>query len=325
MDMSTAAFWGALLKIIGINIILSGDNAVVIAMACRNLPKRQQNLGIMLGAGAAVVLRIIFAILVASLLDVPYLKIFGALLLLWIGYKLLTEDDGDEDHIKASESIWGAVWTITVADAVMSLDNVLGIAAAANNDKVLIALGIAISVPLVVFGAKLLILLIERYPFIVTLGGALIGYVAGELLVTDTVTRDWVAPLGHAVTEWAIPIAVAVGLVVAARLISGRGVTEPASAGETIAAPAAIVAVRGILIATGELLIVRAPWILAVIAAAVGFGGASVALEDHAVRSWAEAITPIARTVGPILAGVIAAIIVRLLVGQRRSKRLRAD
>ena len=194
-EIATQAFWIGLAKIIGVNIVLSGDNAVVIALAARSLPAKQQKMAILWGAGAAVVLRIILTIFAVALLTLPWLKIIGSLLLFWIGIKLLVPEDDDAD-INASDHLFTAIKTILIADLVMSLDNVIAVAAAAGGSLTLLILGLAISIPLVVFGATLLVTLMERYPVIITIGAALIGIVAGEMLVTDPVLADWMAGLG---------------------------------------------------------------------------------------------------------------------------------
>jgi YjbE family integral membrane protein len=194
----------AVVKIIGINIILSGDNAVVIAMACRNLPHRQRRIGILLGAGAAVVLRIIFTVLVQFLFNVPWLKLAGGLLLFWIALKLLTGDDHGEDDEKVAggSSLFEAVKIVAIADIVMSLDNVLAIAGAAEaappDQRIwLIVLGLVISIPLVVAGSTLIMGLLARYPVLVWAGAALLGWIAGELIATEPVLQDYVAQLGQ--------------------------------------------------------------------------------------------------------------------------------
>jgi YjbE family integral membrane protein len=175
-----------ILQIIWVNIILSGDNAVVIALACRGLPPNRRRAGMVAGAGVAVGLRIVFTLLVASLLSTSFLKIVGSLLLLWIAVKLLVdgEDDG-EDKIKETDRLWQAIRTIAIADAIMSLDNVLAIAAVAQGSWTLLVLGLAISIPLVVVGASLIMTLIERFPIFVWLGAGLLGWVAGEMLISD--------------------------------------------------------------------------------------------------------------------------------------------
>ena len=189
-EVLTHAFWVGLAKIIGVNIVLSGDNAVVIALAARSLPRKQQKLAIFWGAGAAVVLRIILTVFAVALLTLPWLKLVGAALLLWIGVKLLIPEEGGDD-VNASDNLIAAIKTILIADLVMSLDNVIAVAAAAGGSYVLLILGLAISIPLVVFGATLLIKLMERWPVIITIGAALIGWVAGEMAVTDPAIDGW--------------------------------------------------------------------------------------------------------------------------------------
>ncbi len=179
------------LRIIGINIILSGDNAVVIALACRSLPRRQRALGIILGAGAAVVLRILFTVIVQQLFDLPWLKLVGGLVLLWIAVKLLLGEESNEDSIRSGASVWEAVKIVAIADIVMSLDNVLAIAAAAGGHTGLIILGLVISIPLVVFGATLLTWLLDRLPILVWAGSALLGWVAGELIATEPILQPY--------------------------------------------------------------------------------------------------------------------------------------
>jgi len=189
-EILTQAFWVGLLKIIGVNIVLSGDNAVVIALAARSLPPKQQKLAIFWGAGAAVILRVILTIFAVKLLALSWLKIIGSLLLFWIGIKLLVPEEPGDD-VKASDNLIAAIKTILIADLVMSLDNVIAVAAAAGGSLTLLILGLAISIPLVVFGATLLVKLMERFPIIITLGAALIGMVAGEMIVTDPVMIGW--------------------------------------------------------------------------------------------------------------------------------------
>ena len=178
-------FWIGLLKIVWINIILSGDNAVVIALAARSLPPGQQKKAVFFGSGAAVVLRIALTVVAAKLLAMSFLQIVGGLLLLWIGVQLLMDEDGGEHEAAGSGSLMAAVRTILIADLVMSLDNVIAVAAAAKGDMVLLILGLAISIPLVIFGSTLMIRLMERFPVIVVFGAALIGWVGGETIVSD--------------------------------------------------------------------------------------------------------------------------------------------
>ena len=196
-EVLSQAFWIGLAKIIGVNIILSGDNAVVIALAARSLPAKQQKLAIFWGAGAAIVLRILLTLFAVALLTLPWLKLIGSLLLFWIGVKLLIPEE-DDAEIEASEHLISAIKTILVADLVMSLDNVIAVAAAAGGSVVLLILGLAISIPLVIFGATLLIKLMERFPVIITIGAGLIGWVAGEMLVTDPALKDWLSGFGVA-------------------------------------------------------------------------------------------------------------------------------
>jgi YjbE family integral membrane protein len=194
-EVVTQAFWIGLLKIIGVNIILSGDNAVVIALAARSLPAKQQKLAIFWGAGAAIVLRIILTLFAVVLLTLPWLKLVGSLLLFWIGVKLLIPEEGDDD-VPANDQLLAAIKTILIADLVMSLDNVIAVAAAAGGSVTLLILGLAISIPLVIFGATLLIKLMERFPVIITIGAGLIGWVAGEMLVADVALKGWFTGMG---------------------------------------------------------------------------------------------------------------------------------
>jgi YjbE family integral membrane protein len=214
-ELATQAFWIGLAKIIGVNIVLSGDNAVVIALAARSLPPKQQKLAILWGAGAAVGLRIVLTIFAVALLTLPWLKLVGSLLLFWIGIKLLVPEDGDE-NISASDNLTAAIKTILIADLVMSLDNVIAVAAAAGGSMTLLVLGLAISIPLVVFGATLLVTLMERYPVIITIGAALIGMVAGEMLVTDPVALEWLNGTAGIVVEGGKPRLNGVNLELAA-------------------------------------------------------------------------------------------------------------
>jgi len=185
-------FWVGLLKIIWINIILSGDNAVVIALAARSLPPAQRKKAVLFGSGAAVVLLIVLTVVAVQLLALPYLQIVGGLLLLWIGTQLLGDGDDGEGESKEYGSLMAAVRTILIADLVMSLDNVIAVAAAAKGSMLLLILGLAISIPLVIFGSTLMIRLMERYPVVVTFGAGLIGWVGGETIISDNVLVPWV-------------------------------------------------------------------------------------------------------------------------------------
>jgi YjbE family integral membrane protein len=194
-ELYTQAFWVGLLKIIGVNIVLSGDNAVVIALAARSLPAKQQKAAVLWGSGAAVLMRIVLTIFAVALLTLPWLKLVGSLLLFWIGIKLLIPEDEGE-NVSASDNLISAIKTILIADLVMSIDNVIAVAAAAQGSYTLLILGLAISIPLVIFGSTLLLHLMERWPVIITIGGGLLGFVAGEMLVTDPVLHDWLVGLG---------------------------------------------------------------------------------------------------------------------------------
>lgn len=204
-DIARAPFWIAALQIIGVNIILSGDNAVVIALACMKLPPRQRLWGMILGAGAAVLLRVLFTLVVAQAMTYPFLKIVGGVLLLYVAVKLVIEDaDGDGDQPEAAESLWRAVRIVVIADIVMSLDNVIAIAASAEIaaaqvdlghaaviKAILIIFGLATSVPLIIAGSAILMALLERYRILVWAGGALLGWVAGDIMITDPAVVGW--------------------------------------------------------------------------------------------------------------------------------------
>ncbi len=184
-EIQDPQFWVALTKIIWINILLSGDNALVIALACRSLEARQRIWGMILGAGVAVLLRIIFTGIVATLMELPYLKLVGGLALVVIAAKLLVPENHDEDSVQAAQHLWAAIRIVAVADIIMSLDNVIAVAAAANGSIVLLILGLAISIPMIVAGAALIMALLDRIPALVWLGSALLGWIAGEVIATD--------------------------------------------------------------------------------------------------------------------------------------------
>ncbi|MBU1565209.1 MAG: TerC family protein [Proteobacteria bacterium] len=184
-------FWLAVVKIIMIDILLGGDNAVVIALACRRLPPKQRTLGILWGTAGAIFLRVVLIFFALSLLSVPLLKLAGAVLLLWIGIKLLLpEEDDKHSKVEGSERLWGAVKTVIVADFIMSLDNVIAIAGAAEgaggeHKMVLVIFGLVVSIPIIVGGSQLVVRLMDRFPIIITLGGMLLGWIAGEMAITD--------------------------------------------------------------------------------------------------------------------------------------------
>ncbi len=239
MEFGTPDFWAGLMKIIGINIVLSGDNAVVIALASRTLPPAQQKKAIWWGSGAAVIMRIVLTFFAVALLELPYLKIIGAALLLWIGIQLLLPEK-EEEGIEGASNLAAAIKTILIADLVMSLDNVIAVAAAAKGSLLLLVLGLAISIPLVIFGSTLLLKVMERFPVIITIGGGLLGFVAGEMLVTDPALSGWIGSMftlddhGHALLggiklEYVVGaigaiIVIAVGKALAKRQESGKQV-----------------------------------------------------------------------------------------------------
>jgi YjbE family integral membrane protein len=220
-ELQTAVFWVGLWQIILVNIVLSGDNAVVIALAARSLPPHQQNKAVMWGAGAAVAMRIVLTIIAVELLRWPWLKLIGAVLLLWIAVKLLLPEDGGSEGVDSSDNLWAAIKTILIADLVMSLDNVIAVAAAAKGSITLLVLGLAISIPLVIFGATMLMKLMDRWPIIITIGAALLGWVAGDMAVTDPVVKDWV-DANAAWLHWAAPVAGAVFVVAAGKWLAAR-------------------------------------------------------------------------------------------------------
>lgn len=225
--LQSVDFWIGLLKIIWINIILSGDNAVVIALAARSLPPHQQKKAILFGSGAAVVLRIALTVVAAQLLQLSFLQVVGGILLLYVGVQLLSEAEEGEGHATENAGLMAAVRTILIADVVMSLDNVIAVAAAAKGSTLLLMLGLAISIPMVVFGSTLMIKLMERFPIIVTLGAALIGWVGGETIVSDVALKEVAAA-----NPWLHYVAAAAGaafVVGLGRMLQKRQGTKAAS------------------------------------------------------------------------------------------------
>ena len=218
--LSGSALWVALTEIVIINILLSGDNAVVIALASRKLPPKQQKAAILFGSLGAIGLRIILTFFAVMLLGVPYLKLVGGALLLWIGAKMLVEDEGD-DGLHAHDHLWGAIRTIIIADFVMSLDNVIGVAAAAKGNLVLLVVGLGISIPLIVYGSTLVLKLMRRFPIVITLGAGLLGWVAGEMAVEDHAVTEWVEA-NAAYLHWLAPAACAVLVVVLGKWMASR-------------------------------------------------------------------------------------------------------
>jgi YjbE family integral membrane protein len=216
----TAQGWVALLQIIGVNIVLSGDNAIVIALACRSLPEQQRRLGVLFGSLGAITLRIILTFFAVYLLQLPYLKIIGALLLFWIGVRLIAPDEDGEGHASDHDNLAAAIKTIIVADLVMSLDNVLGVAAAAKGNVPLIIIGLLISIPLIIFGSTLIMKLMDRFPVLVTLGGGLLGYVAGEMAVSDPSLEHWLTSVAY--IHYGLPWLCALLVVIVGKWLMAR-------------------------------------------------------------------------------------------------------
>lgn len=238
MEFGSPQFWLALMQIVAIDIVLGGDNAVVIGLACRRLPENQRRLGILWGMVGAIGLRVILILFAVTLLAVPYLKIVGAVLLLWIGIKLLLPEPDEGGHkIEAGATLGAAIKTIIVADAVMSLDNVIAIAGAAGDSKFLVVFGLLLSIPIIMLGSQLVIKLMDRFPVVIVLGGALLGWIAGGMLVTDVATADWFkVQLGSATWLGSLAgavVVVVVGKMIATRMVARRAPLEDLSSPET--------------------------------------------------------------------------------------------
>ncbi|MFM9968623.1 MAG: TerC family protein [Burkholderiales bacterium] len=229
MDISSPQFWIAVGQIIIIDILLGGDNAVVIALACRKLPEHQRNKGIFWGVFGAIALRAIFLFFAVSLLTLPYLKIIGGLLLFWIAIKMVVpEDEGDgEDAIDGGTTLLSAIKTVVIADAVMSLDNVVAVAAAAKDSWTLAVLGVLVSIPIVVWGSKIVLKLMDRFPVVILLGAALLGWIAGGLLVGDVAVKPWVED----VISWLHYVAAGVGAAIV--VAAGKYLESKAAAAKT--------------------------------------------------------------------------------------------
>lgn len=234
MEFGTPAFGAGLLQIIGIDIVLSGDNALVIALACRSLPTNQRKWGILLGTGAAIALRIAFAAAIVYVLEIPLLKLVGALLLVWVAIKLVVpEQDGTASASGKHEAatLWEAVRIVAIADAVMSLDNVLAVAAAAHGSVMLLTLGIAISIPLMVVGSAMMLWLLDRVPLLAVAGSGLLGWIAGGLAAHDPIVGPWIA--GQ--VSWlpvALPYLTCIGVMAFGLMLRRRAAT--ATAGQTL-------------------------------------------------------------------------------------------
>jgi YjbE family integral membrane protein len=224
--------WTALVKIAIINVVLSGDNAVVIALACRSLNPKDQRKAFIVGTAGIVVLMTILTIFAAALMTVPYLQLVGSILLLWIGIKLLLPEDGNDD-LKSSSNFWEAVKTIIIADIIMSLDNVLGMAGAAKGHYGMLFLGLLITMPLILFGSAVLMKLMERFPIFITIGAALIGYVAGDMVIGDLATHEYVeSHLAFLDKYFVAAIAGALIVVVVGKVLGRRKLLAEASASE---------------------------------------------------------------------------------------------
>ncbi|MCK6371585.1 MAG: TerC family protein [Gammaproteobacteria bacterium] len=221
MELDSPQFWIAVLQIIAIDLLLGGDNAVVIALASRKLPEQQRRQAIFWGIFGAVAIRVLLIFVALQLLRVPFLKITGGVLLLWIGIRLLRPDhEGGEHQIDASANLIGAIRTIVIADAVMSLDNVIGIAAAAKDSLALVVFGLLVSVPIIVWGSRLVLRLMDRFPAVIVAGAALLGWIGGDMIVHDVVVRDRLPDL-PAWTGYAAAV-LGAALVVTVGRLSGR-------------------------------------------------------------------------------------------------------
>ncbi|WP_281357202.1 TerC family protein [Vogesella oryzae] len=218
--LGESAFWLSVLQIIMIDILLGGDNAVVIALACRSLPEEQRKKGIFWGVIGAIGLRVVLIAFALQILDIPFLKLAGGLLLLWIGMQLLVGEDDDGHDVQGSTHLWGAVKTIIVADAVMSFDNVIAVAGASHGSLALVVFGIVISIPIIVWGSQLVLKLMDRFPIVITLGGGLLGWIGGSMLLTDKGLLDYTGML----PGWSHQVAGAIGalLVVATGTVLAR-------------------------------------------------------------------------------------------------------
>jgi YjbE family integral membrane protein len=222
VEAAFAFSWVILINIIIINIVLSGDNAVVIAMASRNLPKDDQRKAIWIGSFGAIALRIVLTFIAVWLISIPFIKVIGALLLLWIAIKLISEKESQEPEVKSGKNLWDAIRTVILADFVMSLDNVLAIAAAAQGDVLMIVLGLAISIPLIIWGSRMIVWLMEKLPIILYLGAGILGWTAGEMVLGD----KWVdAMVDQRWMEWAIPLILTVAVLIVGKWVQMKRVT----------------------------------------------------------------------------------------------------
>lgn len=236
MDFGSPLFWVALLQIVAIDIVLGGDNAVVIGLACRRLPEHQRKLGILWGMVGAIGLRVVLIFFAVTLLAVPYLKVVGAFLLLWIGVKLLLPEPDEGGHkIEAGATLAAAIKTIIVADAVMSLDNVIAIAGAAGDSKFLVVFGLLLSIPIIMLGSQLVIKLMDRFPVVIVAGGALLGWIAGGMFVSDVATTEWFKQSVPG-ASWVGPVVGAVFVVIVGKVLAARTSRRNEAALEDLAA-----------------------------------------------------------------------------------------
>ncbi len=222
MDIVSPEFWVAVLQIIAIDIVLGGDNAIVIALACRRLQKDQRNRGIFWGVFGAIALRVVLISFALTLLAIPFLRIIGALLLIWVGIKLLQPDPENSTHeIDASTTLLGAIKTIIIADAVMSLDNVIAIAGAAKDSVGLVIFGLIVSVPIIVWGSKLIMRLMDRFPIIIIIGAGLLGWIAGDMAIADVAINEWVST-NAIFLHWLSPVCGVLIIVITGKLLAAR-------------------------------------------------------------------------------------------------------
>ncbi|TFH06884.1 MAG: TerC family protein [Nitrosomonadales bacterium] len=226
MDIANPQFWVAVLQIIAIDIVLGGDNAVVIALACRRLPQKQRNQGIFWGVFGAIALRVILVSFALTLLAISFLKIIGALLLIWIGVKLLQPEPENGGHeINASTTLLGAIKTIIIADAIMSVDNVIAIAGAAKDSIGLVVFGLLVSVPIIVWSSKFVMKLMDRFPIVITIGAGLLGWIAGDMAITDTVTREWVN-VNASFLHWLSPVCGVLVIIMIGKWLAARALKK---------------------------------------------------------------------------------------------------
>jgi YjbE family integral membrane protein len=229
--MEHAAFWAAVLQIVFVNILLSGDNAVVIALACRDLPRRERLWGLAIGAGVAVILRLVFTGVVGELMLQPYLKLIGGLALVYVAAKLLVRDNAGRNEIQAAARLWRAVRVVVIADIIMSLDNVIAVAAIAQGSFVLLAIGLLASIPIIIAGAALIMVVLERFPIFVWAGAALLGWIAGDVMATDPAVSGYVSTkLGDIFAQQFV---LAVSAAVAVLVIGVGGLWRQISASKT--------------------------------------------------------------------------------------------